>query len=578
MKFIDFKNIVIEGELAVRSGLNMTRLEGKWYRPDEVFTADTHNWPGDWEGRIILAMALLGQATKRQPAWLDDIIELIPEHLNEKGYLGPIHPEGVSDEQQLAGHSWLMRGLVETYKWKKDERCLPIIESVAKNLFLQSKGNYKKYPTDPQTRFNDPNWVLSKLQTKTTAHAETSDCGCAFIPVDGVTAAYEFLKWPQLKELAEEMIERFYTIDFVGLKVQTHATLSAIRGIIRMYDLEGDRKYLDMAKEVFDHYKKEAWTEAYGNYNWFDHPRWTEPCGIIDSFMVATQLWKHTNDPSYLVDAHYIYYNALSHGQRDNGSFGTDSCVGAKKADAAQYLTPINFETYWCCSMRGGEGFSRAVEYNYLIEGNDVYIPFFNKGKAILELEDGTLKIVQKTKYPYDGKIELTITESSLASEATIKLFVPAFSSGTPSVKFNGVSVDATVENGFVAIARLFAKGDKIVVELNLKPYTRDLDNKRNSIENAFKFMFGPMVLGLKIEAVKDGSEDISDDDSDRKMIDFDYLIPKPRKIAHNSELINIGLGKFQVKGADLVLESLCNVKNLTSPDLIEQIIFLKDE
>lgn len=48
MKPINFKDIEVKGELGVCSGLNFARLEGKWYRPDEVFGADKHGWPGNW--------------------------------------------------------------------------------------------------------------------------------------------------------------------------------------------------------------------------------------------------------------------------------------------------------------------------------------------------------------------------------------------------------------------------------------------------------------------------------------------------------------------------------------------------
>ena len=86
-------------------------------------------------------------------------------------------------------------------------------------------------------------------------------------------------------------------------------------------------------------YTSEAWTEAYGNYNWFGAPRWTEPCAIIDSFIVTTTLWKLTRDVQYLEDAHHIYFNALCHGNRINGSFGSDICTGAVEADDNLFIS-----------------------------------------------------------------------------------------------------------------------------------------------------------------------------------------------------------------------------------------------
>ena len=72
MQSIAFSEIEMKGELGFRSILNYTRLEGQWYRPDEVFQADKHGWPGDWEGRVILALTLLAQSTHRTPVYLDE--------------------------------------------------------------------------------------------------------------------------------------------------------------------------------------------------------------------------------------------------------------------------------------------------------------------------------------------------------------------------------------------------------------------------------------------------------------------------------------------------------------------------
>ena len=215
-------DINIKGELAVRSGLNYLRLEGEWYRPDEVFQADKHGWPADWEGRVILALTLLAQSTHRTPAYLDEIIEQIPAHLNAKGYFGPILPDGIIDEQHVSGHSWIFRALTEYYTLTRDESIKVMMETMAKGFLLPLKGKFSQYPIEPDNRFNMQDvWKLSQLQTKTKYHAETSDAGCAFIMLDGVTAAYKMLRWPELKQIVEEIIERYMEMDLLRLNIQT---------------------------------------------------------------------------------------------------------------------------------------------------------------------------------------------------------------------------------------------------------------------------------------------------------------------------------------------------------------------
>ena len=288
---------------------------------------------------------------------------------------------------------------------------------------LKTKGVYARYPLTNDERFNCDIWELSQPQSKNKTHAHTIDTGCAFIMLDGASYVYELFKTPALKELVEEMIDRFVKIDLAEVKMQTHATLTATRGILRFYKTTGSKKYLEIAEGIFNFYKSNAWTENYSNYNWFGDPRWTEPCAIIDSFIVATWLWQYTQNPEYLEDAHHIYYNAICHGQRTQGEFGTDNCVGVKEP----FIYPFTYEVYWCCSMRAGECFAKAIEFNYFLEGDTVFVPFYNDSIAKLDFEDGSCVIRQCSEYPYGSNNKFKIEESDIKTAKTFKFFVPSW-------------------------------------------------------------------------------------------------------------------------------------------------------
>ena len=98
MKTINFESLYIHGELMTRTIMNYDRLETEEYFPPKVFRDGEYSWPGDWEGRTILGLVLLSQATHREPKYLKDIMSKIPNHLNYKGYFGKILPAGCVDE------------------------------------------------------------------------------------------------------------------------------------------------------------------------------------------------------------------------------------------------------------------------------------------------------------------------------------------------------------------------------------------------------------------------------------------------------------------------------------------------
>lgn len=572
MRSIAFSNIDMEGDLAVRSGRNFARLEGQWYRPEEVFKADSHGWPGDWEGRILLALTLLEQSTHRTSAYLGEIMSLVPAHLNERGYFGPVLPQGIFDEQHFGGHSWMLRALTEYYRYKKDPAALSLLETMVRNFLLPAKGSFAHYPIDPGTRFSRQEvWILSKLQTKTKHHAETSDAGCVFIMLDGATAAYEVLRWPELREVIEEMADRFMEMDLETLHIQTHATLSAVRGILRFYELTGQEEYLTMAIQRYELYRKAAWTEAYGNYNWFGAPRWTEPCAIIDSFMVSVMLWAKTGIPSYLNDAHLIYYNALSHGNRINGSFGTDRCCGAHEAEENLFLSPVNYETYWCCTMRGGEGFSSAITYHYFTEENTVYVPFYNPCVARIPLRDGRITIKEETKYPFDGWVRFSVIESALADPITVRLFVPQWS-GSISFHLNGESIPSKAEKGFLTVKGVFLPGDVLELNLDLGIYARETAFE-NSIKGYHKFFYGPMLLGRKAKTETDSL----DGNRFENYAESRYKSSDIIRLPEDTQFERLSEHEFRVKGSDIVLSALCSVRDMTEEDTMRQMLFTDD-
>jgi len=544
MKSIAFSKIEVQGELAYRSIINFARLEGKWYRPDEVFTADQHGWPGDWEGRLILALTLLGQSTHRCPAYLDKIISMLPKYLNEKGYFGKILPEGMVNEQQIAGHSWFLRGLAELYTWKKDEKLLGYINALIDNLLLKTKGVYARYPLTNDERFNCDIWELSQPQSKNKTHAHTIDTGCAFIMLDGASYVYELFKTPALKELVEEMIDRFVKIDLAEVKMQTHATLTATRGILRFYKTTGSKKYLEIAEGIFNFYKSNAWTENYSNYNWFGDPRWTEPCAIIDSFIVATWLWQYTQNPEYLEDAHHIYYNAICHGQRTQGEFGTDNCVGVKEP----FIYPFTYEVYWCCSMRAGECFAKAIEFNYFLEGDTVFVPFYNDSIAKLDFEDGSCVIRQCSEYPYGSNNKFKIEESDIKTAKTFKFFVPSWINEKGLyVKLSNKEVASNIKNGFAEVVAKPEVGEIIEVNFAQKFYKRKLLNQ-NHIKGYCSFRHGPLILAVSTD------EEIFFNGS----CDFEYT----------------DTATYKNKASGVFLTPLNDIKNLTGKESKKQILF----
>lgn len=342
--------------------LNYARLRNAdHYDINNVFDYGK-DWPGDYVGRLLLALMSHYKINKGKSTNIDLLINRLPDYFNEQGYLGPLLDLDKINEQQLSGHSWLLRGLIEYYEAFKDQNILNYASNIVNNLFLPLIDYIDDYPIYREKEnigdvSGKSNKVINKWELST-------DIGCAFISLDGLSHFYQINRDKKVKDLIEKMIEVFSKIDFVKLRCQTHATLSATRGIIRFYEITKDEKYLKLATNIFDIYLKNGMTLNYENYNWFDRTdSWTEPCAVVDSFIVAIKLYFLIGENKYKTIARRIYFNGLSFSFRNNGGAGPNSCATVENP----ILKMSMYEAYFCCSMRYAEGLYYMNKYSSLL-------------------------------------------------------------------------------------------------------------------------------------------------------------------------------------------------------------------
>ncbi|MFY0652449.1 MAG: glycoside hydrolase family 127 protein [Cyclobacteriaceae bacterium] len=515
----------VAGNLAQRLERNFSRLETGRYLPDTLYDIPNRHyheevWPGDLPGRLILSQTLLQSVSGRQAKYLKTLIEDLPNHFNEKGYMGKIYKDVIS-EQQLSGHGWLLRGLCEYYLMTNDPIILGYLKTMATNLILPTAGYHKDYPIDPALR-KEAGGFMGTQEKMMNGWLLSSDVGCDFIFMDGVIQTYSILKTPELKAVCYEMADRFLEADLYNIKAQTHATLTALRGLIRLYELTGEQRFIDGAVERYDLYRMEGMTENYENFNWFQRPEWTEPCAIVDSYQVSLDLWKQTGQTRYLEDAQLIWYNAISYAQRDNGGFGLSNCTGP-----VSHLETKAYEAHWCCTMRGSEGIAERTRSLYFNQGDAVIVADFQNSEIRSELSSGTLSIKVKTDYPFDEIVELAIKGSTLKKDATIKIFLPSWIENIHLTK-GGKVWEAKQDGGYLLFTETFETGDTYHLSFNqrlgkVKPHGN------NTPEGQYKIHYGPLVLGIEKHA-----EEVN--------------LPKGFKIN------KIRPGEFEIENTDLIL------------------------
>ncbi|MBB6730808.1 beta-L-arabinofuranosidase domain-containing protein [Cohnella zeiphila] len=538
---LPFESREAYGSLYKRAVANFDRLEREDYDPGHLFKESGYGWPGDWEGRTLLAWTLLARSTRREPKYLAQAMGMLDERTNEDGYFGTRHPAGTIDEQQLAGHSWYLRALCEYYDWKRDESVLDRIRAIVRNLLLPAAGHFALYPDRPEQR-TIGGAAIGEVKDKVGAWYLSTDIGCAFIMLDGATHAYEMAPEPGLKSLIEEMIGKWMTIDPAAAFFQTHATLSAARGLLRFYESTGRKELLAKVEELLLLYEERGMTDHYANYNWFGRPEWTECCAIVDSFMLAVGLWKHTGNSAHLDAAHHILYNGLGHGQRPNGGFGCDVCLGVKDG----YLSPIEemFEANWCCTMRGGEGLSRAIEYSYWVRDREITLPFYETSAVTLALADGEIRLEQSSAYPIEGSVRLTVRSNTCREPIALRLYVPSWAdSRSVSVRIDGSAVDADIRQGFAFVRHLFPSGTELTFEFGIECRRESAFGFHTAVKG-FSYRHGPLLLG------------VGTDGAGASLLGIGQTGASSAGLAER-EMEPLGAGRYRIGGTEAVLSPI---------------------
>lgn len=344
-----------QNELNERIRLSEERLQAPYYCLPDVFSPKTYDWPGDKEGRALLAFTCHYRMTGRKIPAMDALVAALPEQTNEHHYFGALAGTEI-DEQQLSGHNWYLCGLLSYYELFGDEAVLQYAKDTVEHLYLPLLGRFESYPLD---REKQAGGISGNITTVIGQWNLSSDVGCAFMSIDGLARYYALTKDARVLALLKEMQEKFDGIDKMAIEAQTHCCLTAARGFLTLYAAANDPAFLSSARKIADLYERAGMTYTYENYNWWHKgDTWTEPCAVVDSLILFGELYKITKDEHFRTLAARVWHNGFASCQTSGGGAGSNTTVGA----TLDTLAVRSFENPFCCSMRLASGLLWAKE------------------------------------------------------------------------------------------------------------------------------------------------------------------------------------------------------------------------
>jgi DUF1680 family protein len=116
-----------------------------------------------------------------------------------------------------------------------------------------------------------------------------------------------------------------------------------------------------------------------------------------------------------------------------------------------------------CCPPNLERTFASLPGYFYSTSKDGVYVHLYDNSVLEWHLENGTgLKIQQKTNYPWDGDVRMTVTPAQ-AAEFALFVRIPGWVKNA-KVSVNGKSVESAQAGQYLAIRRQWSPGDTVAL------------------------------------------------------------------------------------------------------------------
>lgn len=366
------------------------------------------------------------------------------------------------------GHQEVEIGLVKLYRATGDRRYLDLSK-----FFLDARGKYDKYDRNSKDQFRSgAYWQDHKAvidQDEAVGHA--------------VRAAYMYSAMTDVAALRNEQTYRV--------------------AVDNLWDnVTGKKMYITGGIGSTRH------GEAFGkNYELPNSTAYCETCASIANCMWNLRMFMLHGDAKYIDVLERSLYNAVLSGISLDGKEFFYPNVFSCDENGAERSEWFNCS---CCPSNLSRFVPSIPGYVYATSDAGVYVNLYGANQAGITLGNGKrIDMSQKTSYPWEGNIELTVTPES-KQEFSIMLRIPGWVDNRPVpsdlytymnadekkivIKINGEVQNAPIEKGYAVLARKWEPGDVIQLTLPMEVHKNKANDKVEADINHLSVERGPIV------------------------------------------------------------------------------------
>lgn len=149
-----------------------------------------------------------------------------------------------------------------------------------------------------------------------------------------------------------------------------------------------------------------------------------------------------------------------------------------------------------CCPMNLARLMESISGYIYSENDSALYIHLFAESETVIKRHGGSVKVIQKTEYPWDNRIRITVnSKENIAFRLAVRN--PGFSRNT-KVFIQGKESRIEEKNGYLIIDRHWDAKTEILVELDMKPEFVEAHPSVRMNAGKVAIQYGPFIYCLE--------------------------------------------------------------------------------
>ncbi len=425
-----------------------------------------------------------------------EIVAGIIRNQPESGYLGTYH-EGLEFDYTFSvwNQNFVIKGLLAHYEWTGNEKALEAAMKCADYL-----ANAYLYSDTPDILYGLNQGIQHATILEEIAHL------------------YRLTGKKLYLDFAEFIIKKLENSTIKVITVPNKAPVWAISsmigctkgiemfiiyfGVLEMYRITGDEKYLDAAKNYWSclrtKYIRQTGNGTIGehfNFGVGNTPvdlsndlKPNENCVAMGWMKFSAELARYTGESKYFDELEKTLYNHLIGAQALDGS------------DFSYYQGNFGYKIhqkdpgqYSCCRYRGMKIMSYLPGYVYMQNGSEIMVNLYTPSATTARVGQPTVVIDQETRYPKDGEVNISV-ETKRDMSFDLLLRKPGWCEQA-KVTVDGEEVDPGIKNGYMVVGNEWTEGShRVRLELEMK---FDFFEAEIEEEERLAVKYGPLMLAV---------------------------------------------------------------------------------